>query len=569
VSESEVKRVLEGDALDRLDRLADSDADRVLIVELMDGVKESGSLSAGSLRARSAAVAASLGERDIVAGDVVLLIASSPVECLVGLFGCFRAGVIAAPIAFPRRPEHLETRLEPVRANAGAVAVLAGTPQDDAEREVLALLSNRELPVLHTDLTPALPPVAGVAAEARDLAYLQYTSGSTSDPKGVVVTHDNLVANFACIAERLGIDERSVIVNWNPLTHDMGLIMGALPAIAYGASVVLMPPGAFIRHPLSWLRAVDRYRGTHGYSPNFGYDLLVERTTPEQRAALDLSSLTCLLNGAEQVRLRTRERFFEAFAESGVHRSAWRTAWGLAESTVLVSGTPVGAEAPVVWVDAAALEDRRVVVVPEAAAGARSLCGDGVAASGYEIAIVDESTNERVAPDRVGEVWVRGPSVSPGYWHRPEETVATFGATIAGEVDQWLRTGDLGFLYGDEIVFCGRLKDLIVMSGRNLHPQDIELTADLAHDAVRPGGVAAFAIDTEEGDAIVVLAEVEDPADDVLGADVRTAVRRAVLREFEVRVADVVLVGPRGVPKTSSGKVQRAASREIYERHRS
>ncbi|MEY2446742.1 MAG: hypothetical protein QOH79_218 [Acidimicrobiaceae bacterium] len=562
---------LSGDVIDRLDQLAAIDADRVLIVELIDGAEESASLSAGSLRARADAVSVQLAERGVAAGDVVLLIATSPVECLVGLFGCMRSGVIAAPIAFPRRPEHLDTRLEPVRANAGAVAVLAGSAQDDAEREVLALLAKGELPVLRTDV-PVLdgdrPP--GVAGSARDIAYLQYTSGSTSDPKGVIVTHDNLVANFGCIAERLGVDHRSVIVNWNPLTHDMGLIMGALPAIAYGASVVLMPPGAFIRRPLSWLRAIDRHRGTHGYSPNFGYDLLVERTTSEQRAELDLSCMTCLLNGAEQVRLRTRERFFDVFAPSGIRRSAWRTAWGLAESTVLVSATPVGASAPVLWVDAAALEDRRVIVVPEGTRGARSLCGDGVAASGYDVAIVDESTSVRVPYDRVGEVWLRGPSVSPGYWKRPDETAAAFGARIADEGDEpWLRTGDLAFLLDDEIVFCGRLKDLIVLNGRNLHPQDIELTAGLAHDAVRPGGVAAFPIDADDGEAIVVLVEVEDPGDEVVAAEVRTAVRRAVLREFEVRVADVALVGPRGVPKTSSGKVQRVASREIYARHAS
>jgi acyl-CoA synthetase (AMP-forming)/AMP-acid ligase II len=280
--------------------------------------------------------------------------------------------------------------------------------------------------------------------------------------------------------------------------------------------------------------------------------------------------MTCLLNGAEQVRLRTRERFFDVFAPSGIRRSAWRTAWGLAESTVLVSATPVGASAPVLWVDAAALEDRRVIVVPEGTRGARSLCGDGVAASGYDVAIVDESTSVRVPYDRVGEVWLRGPSVSPGYWKRPDETAAAFGARIADEGDEpWLRTGDLAFLLDDEIVFCGRLKDLIVLNGRNLHPQDIELTAGLAHDAVRPGGVAAFPIDADDGEAIVVLVEVEDPGDEVVAAEVRTAVRRAVLREFEVRVADVALVGPRGVPKTSSGKVQRVASREIYASHAS
>ncbi|MDT4914495.1 MAG: hypothetical protein QOC66_3623, partial [Pseudonocardiales bacterium] len=269
------------DLIDRLIELAASSPDRVLFIELLNGVQESATLSAVQLRDRAAALADGLRRAGLKPGDVALLIASPPTEFLVGLFGCMWAGVIAAPIAFPRRPEHLRTRLDPVRKNAGAVAVVAGTPQDSAESAVLEELTQGGVPVISTaqDAVGESAPVA-----EREIAYLQYTSGSTSDPRGVVVTHDNLVANLEVARLLLGFNSDSVNVSWCPLTHDMGLIMGALPSLAFGMTSVLLTPAAFIRRPMTWLRAIDRYRGTHSYSPNFGYDLCVERSTEQDRA---------------------------------------------------------------------------------------------------------------------------------------------------------------------------------------------------------------------------------------------------------------------------------------------
>ncbi|HKO25823.1 MAG TPA: fatty acyl-AMP ligase, partial [Solirubrobacteraceae bacterium] len=492
--------------------------------------------------------------------DVALHIASSPIEFLVGLFGCMWAGVIAAPLGFPRRPEHVDGRLEPVRRNAGAVAIVAGTPQGKGERAVLDRLTGGELPVVSIDAPPS--NVLDAPYSDRDVAYLQYTSGSTSEPKGVIVGHDNLVANLGVGQALLGWSADMVNVNWFPLTHDAGLIMGALPAVAFGCPTVLMPAGAFIRRPLAWLQAIDRYRGTHTYSTNFGYDLCVDRTTPEERAGLDLSSVRVFINGAEPVRHHTGERFLDAFAVAGARPEAYTPGYGLAEFTVLVTAAPPDSSGLVVWVDAAALERDEVVLTEPDAPGARAICGDGVPPPGHELAIVDPTAGTLAPPAQVGEVWLRGPSVCRGYWQRPAETEETFGARIAGDDGgPWLRTGDLGFMHGRELVLCGRAKDLIIIHGRNIHPQDLEFSAEHAHPSVRLGGCAAFAVQGDGADAAVVVAEVDGEPDP---EEVATAIKTAVWRTFEVEVADVLLVGPQQVPKTSSGKKQRNASRELW-----
>ena len=532
----------------------------MVYIELMDGKNESARLTARQLRDQAAAMAASLTSRGIKRDDVVLLIATPPLEFMVGLFGCMWAGVIAAPISFPRRPEHLESRLDPVRANAGAVGIVAATPQGEAEEAVLEILTGGELPVISiTADTPGapVPPV-----DDRDIAYLQYTSGSTSDPRGVIVTHDNLIANLDVNHALLDIGEGSVNVSWCPLTHDMGLIMGAFPSIAFGTLSVLMPPAAFIRRPMTWMRAMHHYHGTHGYSPNFGYDLLVDRSTAEERAALDLSSVRCLINGAEPVRKRTRDRFHDAFEPTGLPFSAQTAGYGLAESSVLVTATPPEHPFGVVWVDAKALEHHDVVLRDEDDEGVRELCSDGVLGPGYDARIVDPVTLEVLPPERVGELCLRGPSVCPGYWNREEETREMFGVTVVGDDDgPYMRTGDLAFMHEGELVMCGRSKDLIVMRGRNLYPQDIELTAELAHDAVRDGGSAAFTLDDDMGETLGIVAEVDGEPD---VAEVTSAIKEAVLREFEVHVADVMLVAPYKVPKTSSGKKQRSAARRMW-----
>ncbi len=548
------------DLIDLLCEQAEAAPERLLFTELLDGANESALLTAAQLRDRAAAVAAGLTARGVRQGDVVLHIASGPVDFLVGLFGCMWAGVIAAPIAFPRRRHHVESRLEPIRRNAGAVAIVAGSPHGEGERVVLDLLRHGTLPIVFVD-APAPAQLPEPVAD-RGVAYLQYTSGSTTEPKGVIVTHANLSANLAVAVSMIGYGADMVNVSWCPLTHDMGLIMGALPSVAFGCMSVLMPPSAFIRRPLMWLSAIDRYRGTHGYSPNFGYDLCVARTSEDERAGLDLSSMRVWINGAEPVRQQTRDRFLEAFAVANVRPESHTPAYGLAEATVLVTAAPADSSGLVVWADSTALERNEVILVAPDEPGARPLCGDGVPGPGFDVRIVDPATGDLAAPGQVAEVWLRGPSVCRGYWERPTDTAEVFGAEITGDDGgTYLRTGDLGFIHDGELVICGRAKDLIVVHGRNIHPQDVEMLVELAHPAVRVGAAAAFSIEVEDGEALVIVAEVDADPDP---AEVSAAVSATVGREFEVHVADVLLVGPQTVPKTSSGKKQRAASRALW-----
>jgi acyl-CoA synthetase (AMP-forming)/AMP-acid ligase II len=554
---------LSGDLVDRLIQLAEHDPDRVLYVELLDGVHESDRLTARGLRDRAAALGTTLRESGLAEGDVVLLMATPPCEFLVALLGCMWAGVIAAPVAYPRRPEHLQSRLAIVRDDAAAKAIVAAPAQGEAEAAVLPVMTRELLPVIETTTAPS-GPVMAPAAE-RDVAYLQYTSGSTRDPKGVILTHANLVANLEVCRVLMSMSRDSVSVSWCPLTHDMGLIMAALPSLYLGMTAVLMPPSAFIRRPVTWLQAIDTYRGTHGFSPNFGYDLCVDRTSEQQRAALDLSSAQCLINGAEPVRRRTRDRFNEAFAVSRLNPLSHAPAYGLAESSVLVSTTPLDSPGVIVSVDSAALERDEVVHCAPDAPGARELCGDGKLGPGYDARIVDPLTGLELPAGRVGELWLAGPSVCPGYWRRPDASEEAFGGTLPERPHRYLRTGDLAFLDGDELVICGRKKDVIVIHGRNLYPQDIEFTVETSHEAVHLGGSAAFSLEHDGEELLVVVAEVVGEPDE---AEVVSAIRAAVLAEFELRVHDVLLVAPYTVPKTSSGKKQRSATRNLWRQAR-
>jgi acyl-CoA synthetase (AMP-forming)/AMP-acid ligase II len=551
-----------GDIVDRLATLAVDQPDRTLYIELGADLEESGRLTAAELGSQAARLAGLLAARGLQKGDVVLLIATRPTEFLVGLFGCLWAGVIPAPISFPRRPEHLQSRLEPVRQNAGAVAVVAATPQGQAELAVLDQLTQGTVPVINISDAADADPVSPAAD--RDIAYLQYTSGSTSEPRGVTITHANLAANLDESQDLMVLTQDSVNVSWCPLTHDMGLVVGALPSVWLGMLSVIMQPATFIRRPLAWMRALDRYRGTHGTSPNFGFDLLVDRSTPEERAALDLSSAVMFINGAEPVRRRTRDRFLDAFAASGFPSRAYTPGYGLAEATVVVAITAPDDVGRVLYVDTAALEEHEIVLREKGDPGVRELCTDGTIHPDYDARIVDPQTCVESAPGRVGELWLRGPSVSPGYWRREEATKEAFGGHLADGTGPFLRTGDLAFLHEGDLVICGRAKDLIVIRGRNIYPQDIEQSAELAHEALRLGGSAAFAVEDETGtqlESLVLVSEVDGEPDEHA---VAAAIKTVILREYDLHIHDVLLVPPYSVPKTSSGKKQRSATRRLW-----
>jgi acyl-CoA synthetase (AMP-forming)/AMP-acid ligase II len=402
------------------------------------------------------------------------------------------------------------------------------------------------------------------AVGADTLAFLQYTSGSTGDPKGVMLTHGNLLANLRQLQWGARLRE-SVNVSWLPLHHDMGLIGKVLSSLFIGGRLVFMSPGHFLQRPMRWMRAITRYRGNVAYGPDFAYRMVLRAFRPEDLPELDLSHLHTVGNGAEPVRADTLDQLARTFAPAGFRPEHIYPAYGLAEASVLVSMWHPGVPPTVVHVDAAALEQDRVVEVAPEHPNARALVGCGIPADDLEVVVADPATGEHVGPGRVGEMWIAGPNVSSGYWRKPELNAEAFGARTADGAGPYYRTGDLGFRREGVVFITGRLKDLIIIDGRNHYPQDVERTVEEADEQLRPGGVAAFSVEVDGIEQLVVVAEVDRRAREIDAEAVAQAIRGAVSLAHEIAPREVVLIKAGCLPKTSSGKVRRRACRSALE----
>ena len=564
--------------VDILRRRAGAHPERMAYRFLDDGEEEGGSLTYAELDRRARALAAFL-QREGAAGERALLLYPPGLDFVVGFLGCLYAGTVAVP-AYPPRSNRPDSRLQAIARDARPRFALATAALRD--RAALFVAQNPELAGVRWVATDEVCRDGSGSADSWErgpeltsegVAFLQYTSGSTATPKGVVVRHGNLVHNEEMIRRAFGQSEESVIVGWLPLYHDMGLIGNVLQPLYVGGTCVLMAPVAFLQRPSRWLKAISRYRATGSGGPNFAYELCVRKVGPEEREGLDLSSWEVAYNGAEPVRAETMERFAESFAPHGFRREAFYPCYGLAEATLFVTGGERGGFPAVLRVDAEALERHRA---QEARGGApsRSLVSCGSAWLDQKIEIVDPETCRPLPEGQVGEVWISGPSVAGGYWNRPEESARTFGARLEDREETFLRTGDLGFLSGPasggSLYLTGRAKDLIILRGRNLYPQDLELTAERSHGDLRPGCGAAFAVEVEGEERLVIVQEVERDAEKRWqkgtgsAAEVAEAVRRAVATEHEAAIHAVVLLRAGSVPKTSSGKIRRQSCRADF-----
>ena len=543
---------------------AGEDPDRIAYTFLLNGEVEEGHVTYGELDLRARAVASRL-QVLCARGERALLLYPPGLEYVAALFGCFYAGVIAVP-AYPPRRNKTDPRLQAIVGDCGPTLALT-TRELLGEAERLCA-HTPELAGLRWMATEDVP--SGEAAGWSDpeaggetIAFLQYTSGSTAAPKGVMVSHGNLLHNFALIEAFCGYTPQTRSVIWLPPYHDMGLIGGILQPLFTGYWAALFSPVAFIQRPARWLEAISRYGATSSGGPNFAYDLCVHALSPEDRAGLDLSQWEIAFNGAEPVRAETLHAFAETFAPCGFRARSFYPCYGLAEATLMVTGSRA-TEPPVeLAVDPDALGQGAVrEAAPE---GCYRLVGSGRSAPSQRVLIVDPATLHECPPDRVGEVWVSGPSVARGYWGRAEETAETFAGHEAGTHEgPFLRTGDLGFLDDGELFITGRLKDLIVIRGRNHYPQDIEQTALRSHEGLRAGSGAAFSVELEGAERLVVVQEVSRQAAQPDVEEVAAAIRRAVAGEHGLQVHAVAVVRPGGVPKTTSGKVQRRACRARF-----
>ncbi|MCC5651651.1 fatty acyl-AMP ligase [Nostoc sp. XA013] len=535
---------------------------------------EAVSLTYKELHLQAQAIAASMQSLNLV-GERALLLYQPGVEFIAAFFGCLYAGVVAIPAYPPRRNQKL-SRLQAIAADAQAKIVLTSQSllhslqtsfnEEDLELSGLHWLATDDL---SNDLAQAWQPPE---LNGNTLAFLQYTSGSTGTPKGVMITHGNLLHNERMIEKAFGHTDKTIVVGWLPVFHDMGLIGNVLQPIYLGVPCILMSPVEFLQKPIRWLQAISRYKATTSGGPNFAYDLCIRKVTPEQLATLDLSSWEVAFTGAEPVRAETLEQFASTFAPCGFRKEAFYPCYGMAETTLIVTGGEKTALPITCNVEKAALEQNRIVKEHKAKEDTQTIVGCGQSPSDQKVIIVDPQSLTMCASEQVGEIWVAGPSVAQGYWNQPEQTEKSFHAYLA-DTDisdsetsiPFFRTGDLGFLQNGELFITGRLKDVIIIRGQNHYPQDIELSVEKSHPALKPDSGAAFSIDFKGSERLVIVQEVERSylrklnVQEILGN-----VRQAVIAQHGLDIFATVLIRTGSIPKTSSGKIRRQACRTAF-----
>ncbi|GAA2951427.1 fatty acyl-AMP ligase [Streptomyces enissocaesilis] len=570
--------------------LYERDPDRVLFTFVDDKGVDRQRLTVADLAGQADAVARALPGWGVVPGDRVLLVYPPSLDFVGAFLGCLAGGVLPVPVC-PPDPLHLRhdvAAFTQIAADCGASTVLTNSSYEWARTagNFTSLFARHQVrwPDLawrRTDRARPAKPLRlrwRIPQDAGQAAFLQYTSGSTSTPRGVVVTHGNMQAEVEANTEALGLSPDTRGVCWVPHFHDLGLISFVLSTVIGNSHTYLMSPMSFLRRPALWMETMQRVRATHTAAPNFAFDLVVRKSTPEQRARWDLSSLQVICSGGEPVRPQTVRRFLDAFAPARLAKSAFYPAYGLAEATLSVT---MGGRA-VLRVDRNALADGRIVAVApnaettcesvEETEEAVTLMGSGrVRKADSRVRIVDPHTRRPCPPERIGEIWVDSPTKTAGYYGLGEENADLFQAQVADDGEdprRYLRTGDLGFFHSEELFVTGRLKDLMIVHGRNIYPQDVEASVAQAHPLVRPGGTAAFAVEPEAGgdtERIVVFAETRQTGlTPEQQQEVITAVRHHVRLDHGLVCHAVVLGRPGTVVKTTSGKVRRGACREAF-----
>lgn len=540
---------------------------------LADGENESGSISYQELDLQARAIAVQLLNK-VRSGDRALLVYpyTAGLEFIAGFLGCLYAGVIAVT-DYPR--QHIKSLNQYQERIIDCQAAIALTTQEFGDRVKGQLLANpgmalklKALPWIATDTVDVnlaqkwqLPEI-----NSNTLAYLQYTSGSTGQPKGVMVSHGNIMHNSEVIYQSFGHSDRTRILMWLPMFHDMGLVGGVIQPLYTGLPAVLMSPIALAQKPLLWLQAISKYKITTSGGPNFAYDLLCQKVTEEQRAGLDLSHWQVAFSGAEPVKAETLAKFAELYQPCGFNQDAFYPCYGMAEATLFITGGSASHYPTITYVNQKALTTDKIETVSSDHPDAKAVVSCGNTWLGDQIIIVDPQSKTQLRDGCVGEIWTRGQGIGLGYWQKPEQTESTFQATLANNSDTtYLRTGDLGFIQDGELYITGRIKDMMILWGRNHYPQHIEETVESCHPALRPNHGAAFSVEVGGEEQLVVAHEINRSylrnlnAEEVIGA-----IRLAVGEQNLANVFAVALLKTGSIPKTSSGKIQRRACQSMF-----
>jgi acyl-CoA synthetase (AMP-forming)/AMP-acid ligase II len=543
--------------VDTLEKHAESRFHETAFTYLPDGEVEGEKRSFGELDRHARAVAHRLALFG-VSGRPVLLLVPELLKFIDAFIGSCYAGAIPVAAIVPKPNRSFDT-IRAISADAGVAAAIV--PSRAFGYLKAALPENlRDVPWLYLDeIDYSVEEPRRAAIKPDDIAFLQYTSGSTGIPKGVVVKHSQLMHNETVIMKAMGFHDRSVMVSWLPFYHDMGLIGSVLQPLHTGFHCVIIPPATFIQKPVRWLQAISKYRGTSAGAPSFAYDLCIARSKPEEIDQLDLSTWTVAYSGAEPVRADMIRRFTKVFAPAGFKASAFYPCYGLAECTLFATGIVAGSGAKILRVESEALS-QKIARTPTGDEPVIELVGCGVPGEGIEIVIVDPETRKILPDDVVGEIWISGASVAAGYYKKPELTEETFGAAPAGTSGKrFLRSGDLGFWHEGQVFIAGRIKDVIIIRGRNHYPQDLELTAQRTSPFLSIGAGAVVAIEKDGQVCIALVQEVTREGWRSADADELAAgVREAIATEHGLHVHEVALIKTGALPRTSSGKVRRS-----------
>lgn len=560
--------------------------DKVLYRFLSDKDENlSETLTYRELADRARLIASALQQENLRLGDRAILIYPPGFDLIAAFFGCLYAGVIAVPV-YPPLNSYLVEKVQRVLENCQAKLLLTNVAVQNQLSKLKLLKKLSQTPFLNqvakhywpdklelaqwdiekiswltTDnLSSKMSELYHTVSIGEDtLAFLQYTSGSTGHPKGVMISHGNLMHNMTLLHKQCGVNSTTMGASWLPPYHDMGLIGSILTPFFCGGSTVLMSPISFLSTPVKWLKAITTYRATVCSAPNFAYDYCARKIADKDKSTLDLSSWKVAINGAEPINIQTLERFYEAFKQCGLRKETLFPSYGLAEATLFVSGTHLKNNKNNFSVSS--LKKNIVKITDDESDGKKLVsCGK----PSQDLCIVDRESHLKCSPEEIGEIWIKGPSVAKGYWQLEKKTRHTFHAQIQGEFDDYMRTGDLGFLYQGELYITGRIKDLIIIHGANYYPQDFEETVNHADPFVRKGTSVAFSIEEDGSEKLVIVAEV-DVKNDVSYSKVRENVINALVEQHEVPPYAIIFIKPKTLPKTTSGKLRRSTTKKLFE----